>query len=167
MKKKNFKIKNIKILDNSYYGMAKAALDKQNKYMYEDVFKNRFKYRIKEYRYNEYEPYYSLFCVEFIDEEEPERNKEDWFDFHNIIWGGFGACKNAWQVMNNFIIYSDFWKKWHNDYNYAKNHWYSGEQLKDMMDHCGEEWLTPETLAKARPDRWPNSPYSSKKEKED
>ena len=55
--------------------------------------------------------------------------------------------------MNNFIVRSDFWDKWR-DFDYAKDHWYSGNQLTEMINVCGDKWRSAEALRNEEPDRF-------------
>ena len=87
---------------------------------------------------------YAYYTIRFIDKEEPERNFKAYFSYSKVFGLKYlgneleGAGKeihpgypsNIWMVMNDFIIKSDFWKKW-DDPEYKKTHWYSGKQLED------------------------------------
>lgn len=87
---------------------------------------------------------YANYTIEFVDAEEPERNFKAYFSYSKVFGLKYlgneleGAGKeihpnypsNIWMVMNDFIIKSDFWKKW-DDPEYKKTHWYSGKQLEN------------------------------------
>lgn len=113
---------------------------------------------------------HSMYLIRFVDTEEPERNVEYWAkwsdhfglcDLHRDFWDNLGKpnyCDNlglstAQSVMNNFIVRSDFWDKWR-DFDYAKDHWYSGKQLTEMINVCGDKWRSAEALRNEEPDRF-------------
>ena len=112
---------------------------------------------------------HSLYLIRFVDTEEPERNVEYWAkwsddfglcDLWRDFWGTIdehdyrnSGLSTAQSTMNNFIVRSDFWGKWH-EFDYARDHWYSGEQLNDMINICGDKWKSAEALRDAEPDRF-------------
>ena len=113
---------------------------------------------------------HSIYLIRFVDTEEPERNVEYWAkwsdsfglcDLRRDFWDNLGKpnyCDNlglstAQSVMNNFIVRSDFWDKWR-DFDYAKDHWYSGKQLTEMINVCGDKWKSAEALRDEEPDRF-------------
>lgn len=116
------------------------------------------------WRYSEYE-------IKIEDTEEPERSFNIWCrlsDSFGLIdcyaateedhlksmkyFRNTSGLKELWTIMNNFIIYSDFWEKW-NDIEYQKTHWYTGECLKEMVAYSGPEYTTPEGAERARKER--------------
>lgn len=111
---------------------------------------------------------YSVYEVRIEDTEEPERSFNVWCEYSNNF--GMIDChiedenyysigskylqncsglKELWWVVNNFIIYSDFWDKW-KDIEYQKTHWYSGKCLDDMIAYGGSLYKTPEGAKLAR-----------------
>ena len=47
-----------------------------------------------------------LFRFKLTDKEQPERNCETrWFNIYEVEW-------KVWNEMNDFIVFSDFWKKY-------------------------------------------------------
>lgn len=116
----------------------------------------------------------SLHLIKIIDNEIPDRNVEMWFEYSDtsklsypIANGEFlseqwlknvhyitnDGSSSIYEVLNNFIVESDFWNKW-NEFDYAKTHWYSGDQLKKMVALFGEKWKSAEALNTVKPDRF-------------
>lgn len=94
--------------------MSKTLMDKKvnrivkklNKTLKEDVFGTRFE--LKQYRKSRFNGI-EYYLYEFIDNECPERSGifDDWLAGIGIIY--FHSLHTA---MNDFIIQSDFWKKY-------------------------------------------------------
>ena len=89
-----------------------------NQQLLKDVFGDRFHFTITEryiYSYDDNSGYYARIKVLFGDRESPERNIYHWYDEYelcdrNIFCGGESFDKDV----NNFIVTSDFWKKYRN-----------------------------------------------------
>ena len=99
--------------------------------------------------------YHSDFYITLIDEEHPERNITDCYDIYEIKAGMFSGGKTLGRDLNNFIIESDFWDKWSNP-DYARTHWYSGENLRDMLN-TNKAWKSVDDAIAAGIGRWSNN----------
>jgi len=112
-----------------------------NRNLYEDVFKNRFSiHQVSRQDLCECGGFHfsnwcrSAYLIEFRDNEEPERDYSKWFDCWDVS-GPWLSSGSVTSNLNTFIIESDFWEKWRTDEEYKKNHWYSGEQLKQFNEY--------------------------------
>ena len=120
-----------------------------NKELKEDCFAGRFEYRqIGRKYFNDDDWYSSIYKIEFRDNEDPSRNKVGYYNKYDILYGW-----DFFNMMNDLIIESDFWDKWR-DFDYAKDHWYSGKQLTEMVKMCGDKWRSAEALRDEEPDRF-------------
>lgn len=123
--------------------------------------------------------HWSLYTIELIDNEEPERNCSFQFrwsetfgfcDGHPLdeeackYYHSFGLFKLG-DAVNEFIIQSDFDKKW-KYLEYAKTHWFSGEELNECLRMLGPNWTDAETLLKSKPDRFKLGPVPKRFEEE-
>lgn len=96
--------------------------------------------------------YKAAYEIEFIDNEQPERNYKEWFECWDILNYSF-LKQSLWSHLNEFILSSDFWKKW-NDPEYARTHWFSGAQLKEKMKN-NKNWLNVDMMiASGSSTRW-------------
>lgn len=91
--------------------MSKTLADKKvnhliksvNRDLYNDVFKDRF--WVRQYQKAKVDGI-SYYLFELCDRLQPERNEviRGWFNEYEVMSYKF------WDALNNFIIYSDFWK---------------------------------------------------------
>lgn len=88
-----------------------------NKGLREDVFGDRFSLRIAQSNIRPYDDnsgWDAYFLIEFRDAAQPERNYCYWFSPHFIIYSGmFAGGRHVDSDLNDFIINSDFWEKYH------------------------------------------------------
>ncbi|MDO4501383.1 MAG: hypothetical protein Q4B60_08970 [Erysipelotrichaceae bacterium] len=97
-----------------------------NKHIKEDCFAGRFivlQTGRKDFHWDD-DYYSSNYEFHFMDLEQPERSFKKWFP-GDSLWS---LRHNIYEHMNNLIVESDFWNKWHHDQEYRNNHWYSGKQ---------------------------------------
>lgn len=120
---------------------------------------------------------WSIYTIELIDNEEPERNCKYNFRYSEVFgmieaipltnegcqYLTPGGISPLWEILNNFIVQSDFQEK-HRYFDYAKTHWYSGEELERVIRHLGSAWVSPEELIKVRPERFSLEPLPTKEE---
>lgn len=104
---------------------------------------------------------YSVYEVRLEDTEQQERSFAFWCEYSDTFGlincspadvenqekmqkysQGFSGIRSAVTLVNNFIVYSDFWEQWKNP-EYKKNHWYSGEQLKRAIEIGGSSFKNP------------------------
>lgn len=178
----------------------RRVLRETNKSLKEDLFAGRFEVKLvnrKDFAEPAYHPVYcpknftineagdpqwnwSLYTIELIDNEEPERNCQFAFrwsetfelcDGHPLDDKAYAYYRSGGlfklnEAINDFIIYSDFWKKW-NYLEYARTHWFSGKALDKQMEELGPEWIDADTLLKARPDKFKLGPVPERFEEEE
>ena len=176
----------------------RRILRETNKSLKEDLFAGRFEVKLvdrKDFAEPAYLVYYpknftieqagdpqwnwSLYSIELIDNEEPERNCRFAFRWSNTfeLCDGHPLDDNAYayyrsgglvklnEAINDFIIYSDFWKKW-NYLEYARTHWFSGKTLEKQMKELGPKWINADTLLEAVPNKFKLGPVPEKFEEE-
>ena len=109
----------------------------------------------------------NYYVIDIIDNEEPERNGHytfRWsksfglvdavpFDEKSRGYIKTNGLVSVYDILNTFIIESDFDKKW-KSLEYANTHWYSGDELKEVLKFLGPNWASAEKLAKAQPERF-------------
>lgn len=111
----------------------------------------------------------NYYLIDVIDNEEPERNghfQVRWsktfglvdvvpLDKNSDVYyrHSAGGLVSIYEILNTFIIESDFDEKW-KSLEYAKTHWYSGKELKETLQWLGPNWESAEKLAKAEPQRF-------------
>lgn len=196
-KKGNGKMKNKKRKEQL---KVRKLLRELNKQLKEDYFAGRFEVKQigrKDFSQPAYFPVYcpqcynieeagdpqwnwSLYTIELIDNEEPERNcffEFRWSDTFKLCDGrpldekackyyrSFGLFKLG-DAMNEFIIQSDFNKKW-KYLEYARTHWFSGDELKEHLRINGSCWASADALAEAKPNRFKLGPVPEKFEEEE
>ena len=109
----------------------------------------------------------NIYRIELIDNEEPERNciyrcryskdfglvdvQAETIDGRRYVSNA--GLPNIQEVLNNFIIESDFSEK-SKSLEYARTHWYSGAELEKMVQMLGPEWISADELAKFQPERF-------------
>ena len=90
-----------------------------NKRMREDVFKDRFWIEIIQSDIRPWEDnsgWDARFRIAFHDNKNHERDFARWYEPYFIIYSGMFACGNHVDSdLNDFIVNSDFWEKYHND----------------------------------------------------
>ena len=114
---------------------------------------------------------YSYYRLRIVDVEEPERSFDcyaKWSSSLGLIntiaadedsyrkgakYIDNSGCRHFVWTVSNFIAESDFWQKWRS-FDYAKNHWYSGKELKDYMRTLGPWWRSADTLKEHDPNRF-------------
>lgn len=88
-----------------------------NRGLRKDIFGDRFSVVIKDTSvrcWSDHSGWFASFLLEFRDAENPARNYVYWFDYHNIIYSGlFCGGRYMDSDMNDFIVNSDFWEKYH------------------------------------------------------
>lgn len=110
----------------------------------------------------------NYYLIDVIDNEEPERNghfQVRWSKTFGLVDANEldeksakyrprgGGLSHLTEVINEFIIQSDFDEKW-KSLEYAKTHWYSGKELKETLQWLGPNWESAEKLAEAEPKRF-------------
>ena len=123
--------------------------------------------------------FWSLYIIELIDNEEPERNCRfafrwskdfEFCDGHPVDDKAYAYYRSGGlfllsEAINDFIVYSDFWKKW-NYLEYARTHWFSGKTLEKQMEELGPKWKDANTLLEAVPNKFKLGPVPEKFEEE-
>lgn len=111
---------------------------------------------------------YSVYEVRLEDTEEPERSFTFWCEYSDTFGlihcraidednyskmvrykTGSSGLNEVWVLINNFIVNSDFWKKW-DSLEYKKTHWYSGEELERVIACNGSAYKSPEGAEEAK-----------------
>ena len=88
----------------------KNYVKNMNRQIERDVFRGRFKIQIEKETGLEDERSVKYYLIQFIDKEEPSRNK-----YYGWVLGiDYPGC--LFMDFNNFIVNSDFWKKYKDGY---------------------------------------------------
>lgn len=104
---------------------VRATVRHINRNLRKDVFGDRFWIEIIEQHirpWSDNSGWDAHFRIAFHDRENPERDYDYWFDPHSIIYSGlFAGGRHMDDDLNNFIVNSDFWKKYRASQNESEN----------------------------------------------
>lgn len=75
---------------------------------------------------------YPKFFIEIMDNEQPERNIVELFHWSDS-WG-LREFETLIDILNNFIVSSDFWDRWRNDEAYRETHFFSGKRMENLKN---------------------------------
>ena len=114
---------------------------------------------------------HSLYYIELVDNEDTSRNVvyvckySEHFGLCDLVYDinlsndkncpGYesdGGLSILFWAINNFIIKSDFWKKWDNDIEYMKTHWFSGAELNERLK-SNKDYESPEKFYEMRKEK--------------